>query len=151
MTKLTRRNFLRTSAGALAAAAAFDAAPRLGLAVTGPDIKFPTAPRDRLAVASWPFRMFIEAPDNKWARDPKLPGMDVKDFGGMVVKKFGLHNIEPLSFHFRSTDAAYLAEFREATAKAGAHVIDLPVDSPASLYDPDPAKRRKAVEATKEW
>jgi len=151
MIRLTRRNFLRTSAGAMAAAAAFDAAPRLALAATAPYIKFPTAPRDRLAVASWPFRMFIEAPDNKWARDPKLPGMDLKDFGAMVVKKFGLHNIEPLSFHFRSTDDAYLAEFREATAKAGAHVIDLPVDSPASLYDPDPAKRRKAVEATKEW
>jgi sugar phosphate isomerase/epimerase len=150
MTKLTRRNFLKSSAAAMAMAAAFDAVPQPA-STSSPDLKFPTAPRDRLAVASWPFRMFIEAPNNKWARDPKLPGMDLKEFGAMVVGKFGLHNIEPLSFHFRSTDAAYLAEFRESTEKAGAHVINLPVDSPASLYDPDATKRRKAVEVTKRW
>ena len=150
MTKLTRRNFLKNSAAAMAMAAAFDAVSQPA-STSSPDLKFPTAPRDRLAVASWPFRMFIEAPNNKWARDPKLPGMDLKEFGAMVVGKFGLHYIEPLSFHFRSTDAAYLAEFHESTEKAGAHVINLPVDSPASLYDPDAAKRRKAVEVTKEW
>ena len=151
MSNLTRREFLRKSAVTTAGMAAFESVVRKSAAASTPDLKFPTAPRDRLAVASWPFRMFIDAPNNKRARDPNSPGMDLKDFGAMVVQKFGLHNIEPLSFHFRSTDAAYLAEFRAATEKAGAHVIDLPVDSPASFYDPDPAKRRKAVEVTKEW
>jgi sugar phosphate isomerase/epimerase len=149
MHKQSRRDFLKYSSTLAAGATALSWAP--SLFSSEPDLKFPTAPRDRLAVGSWPFRMFIEAPDNKWARDPKLPGMDLKDFGAMVIKKFGVHNIEPLSFHFRSTDAAYLREFREATEKAGARVIDLPVDSPASLYDPDPAKRRQAVEVTKHW
>ncbi|MFB3922233.1 MAG: TIM barrel protein [Terriglobia bacterium] len=151
MERLTRRNFLKQSTGAVAGVAALESLARARGAATAPALQFPTAARDRLAVASWPFRMFIEAPGNKWARDPKLPGMDLKDFGAMVVQKFGLHNIEPLSFHFRSTDAAYLAEFRAATEKAGAHVVNLPVDSPASLYDPDPGKRKKAVEVTKEW
>ncbi len=145
----TRREFLGTSCWLAAGAAALEWRP--ALLASEPHVQFPTTARDRLAVASWPFRMFINAPGNKWARDPKLPGMDLKDFAAMVVRKFGVRNIEPLSFHFASTDAAYLAEFREATEKAGARVIDLPVDSPASLYDPDPAMRRKAVDITKEW
>jgi sugar phosphate isomerase/epimerase len=149
MREYSRRNFLKHSSALAAGAAALGCSPHLLGAE--PKLQFPTAPRERLAVGSWPFRMFIEAPENKWARDPKLPGMDLKDFGAMVVKKLGVRNIEPLSFHFRSTDAAYLAEFRESTEKAGAHVINLPVDSPASLYDPDATKRRKAVEVTKRW
>ncbi|HUU12914.1 MAG TPA: sugar phosphate isomerase/epimerase family protein [Terriglobia bacterium] len=145
----SRREFLKTSSLLAAGAAALNW--RSDLFASQPHLSFPTAARDRLAVASWPFRMFIDAPGNKWARDPKLPGMDLKDFGAMVVRKFGLHNIEPLSFHFASTDAAYLAEFRKSTEKAGVRVIDLAVDSPTSLYDPDSAKRHKAVEVTKEW
>jgi sugar phosphate isomerase/epimerase len=95
--------------------------------------------------------MFIDAPTNKWARDPKLPGMDLKDFGAMVVKTFGLHNIEPLDAHFPSTEPAYLAELREGTEKAGAHIIDVPVDLHDSFYDTDTARRAKSVEASKKW
>ena len=151
MSNFSRREFLRKSAATAAGMAAFDSFVREGAAASTPNVKFPTAPRERLAVASWPFRMFIDAPGNKRGRDTQQPGMDLKDFGAMVVQKFGLHNIEPLSFHFRSTDAAYLAEFRAATEKAGARVINLPVDSRTSLYDPDADKRKKAVEVTKEW
>lgn len=118
---------------------------------TGPDLKFPTVARDRLAVASWPFRAFIEAPANRWARDPKSPGMDLKDFGAMVIKRFGLHNIEPLDQHFRSTDKAYLLELREATERAGARIVNVPVDIRDSYYDPDPSRRSKAVEAGRRW
>ncbi len=149
MRKSPRRTFLK-HASTLAAGAATMSWHSSAFA-SGPDLKFPTAPRERLAVASWPFRMFIEAPGNKLPRDPKLPGMDLKDFGAMVVQKFGLHNIEPLSAHFPSTDPAYLKEFRESTEKAGARVINLPVDSRLSFFDPDPDKRRQAVEVTKQW
>lgn len=118
---------------------------------SGPNLNFPAAPRDRLAVASWPFRMFIEAPTNQWARDPKLPGMDLKDFGAMVVRKFGLHNIEPLDQHFRSTEMSYVHALREATEKAGARVINIPVDARDSFYHPEAAKRAQAVAVCKKW
>jgi sugar phosphate isomerase/epimerase len=151
MSNLSRREFLKKSAATAAGAVAFESVLSHGAAASAPDLKFPTAPRQRLAVASWPFRMFIDAPGNKWARDAKQPGMDLKDFGAMVIQKFGLHNIEPLSFHFRSTDAAYLAEFRAATEKAGARIINIPVDAPDSVYDIDATKRAKAVEKAKAW
>jgi sugar phosphate isomerase/epimerase len=77
--------------------------------------------------------------------------MDLTDFGAMVVKRFGLHNLEPLSSHFRSTDPAYLGELREATEKAGASIVDIPVDLRDSFYDPDAAKRQKSIEAGRKW
>ena len=151
MIKLRRRDLLKSSVTAAVGTAVFGWTGGGLTAATEPHMKFPTDPRERLAVASWPFRMFIDAPTNKWARDPKLPGMDLKDFGAMVVKKFGLHNIEPLDSHFSSTKPAYLAELREGTEKAGAHIIDVPVDLRDSLYDTDPARRAKSVETSRKW
>lgn len=149
MQNSSRRDFLKRAA-ALAAGTQAVGRPAL-LAASGPQIKFPTAPRDRLAVASWPFRMFIDSPGNRRGRDPKQPGMDLKDFGAMVIQKFGVHNIEPLGSHFRSTEPAYLQEVREATEKAGARIIDLPVDGRDSFYHPDAAKRAQAVATSKKW
>jgi sugar phosphate isomerase/epimerase len=116
-----------------------------------PNVKFPTEARERLAVASWPFRAYIESPTNKEYRDKKLPGMDLRDFAVQVKSKFGVPGVEPLSFHFPSTDAAYLHGFREAIEKAGAHVVDIPVDNENSYYDADATVRKKAVENGKHW
>jgi len=102
-------------------------------------------------VPSWPFRGYIEAPTNKWARDPKLPGMDLKDFAAMVVKRFNVRNIEPLSDHFSSTEASYLHEFRTNVEKAGARVVNIPADLRYSFYDTDEARRQKAVGDGKKW
>ena len=77
--------------------------------------------------------------------------MDLKDFGALVVKKFGVHNTEPLDSHFHSTEMSYLQEMRASTEKAGARIINVPVDIRESYYDPDPAKRKKAVEVSKKW
>jgi sugar phosphate isomerase/epimerase len=78
-----------------------------------PELSFPTAPRERLAVTSYPFRSVFTK-----------QGMDIKDFPAMMVERFDIHNINPLLNHFRSTDPAYLASFREAVAKAKSHVVD---------------------------
>jgi sugar phosphate isomerase/epimerase len=145
----TRREFMKTSSLLAAGAAALNW--RSDLYASEPHLEFPTAARDRLAVASWPFRMFIDAPNNKRGRDPKLPGMELTDFGAMVVRRFGVHNIEPLGQHFKSTDLAYVRSLREATEKAGVHVVDIPVGVGASFYDTDAAKRKTAVENGKTW
>ena len=118
--------------------------------VAGPDLHFPTAPRDRIAVSSWPFRGYVESPTNP-DRNPKLPGMDLRDFAAHVVEEFNIRNIEPIFNQFKSTDPQYLGEFRAALQKAGSRVVDIPVDSDDSLYDPDPAARERAVEFGKKW
>ena len=134
MPSLTRRNFVTTCA-ALAAASRAHAAT--------PDIPFPTAARDRLAVASYPFRNFMDRPGH--------PGIKLTDFAAMVVDKFGIHNIEPLSEHFPSTEPAYLDELRSAVERAHSHIVNIPASVHASLYDPDDAKREHAIAGSKKW
>ena len=150
MSAIPRRRFLQTCAGAFAASAS-TFMPKTFSASTEPNLSFPSEPRERLAVPSWPFRGYIEAPTNKWARDPKLPGMDLKDFAAMVVKRFNVRNIEPLSDHFSSTEASYLHEFRTNVEKAGARVVNIPADLRYSFYDTDEARRQKAVGDGKKW
>lgn len=155
MSSLSRRKFLADSAvlatSATLSGAAFATSPWADASpASEPHIAFPTEPRQRIAVSSWPFRAWIESPMNRWARKSNLPGMDLKDFAAMVAEKFNIHNIEPLAEHLSSTDAAYLAEFRAAVEKAGSHVIDLPTGGRYSFYDPDAAKRTMAVDFSKQ-
>jgi sugar phosphate isomerase/epimerase len=135
MPTTTRRIFLQTCA-------AIAAAPRSRAAAT-PDIHFPTAPRDRLAVASYPFRKFMDRPGHR--------GIKLTDFAAMVVEKFNIHNIEPLSEHFPSTEPAYLDELRGAVEKAHSHIVNIPAGVGASLYDADATRRTKAIAGSKKW
>ncbi|HXA57380.1 MAG TPA: sugar phosphate isomerase/epimerase family protein [Candidatus Acidoferrum sp.] len=157
MNSLSRRAFLEkvsvVAVGGIAlngAPAAFGVVRPAQSAAPGPHISFPTAPRDRISVASYPFRAYIDAPNNR-NRDSKLPGMDLTDFPAEVVKRFNVHHIEPHNRHFRSTDPAYLASFREALAKAEVGVANVVVDGRGSFYDPDPVTRETAVTAAKSW
>jgi len=139
---MNRRHFVE--------AALFAAVPRGVSASQEPNIPFPTEPRARLGVASYPFRAFIESPNNR-DRDKTKPGMTLLQFPAMVREKFKVRNIEPLDSHFVSLETAYLGELRNAVEKAGMHVINIPVGGRASVYDPDAAKRKNAVENAKKW
>jgi sugar phosphate isomerase/epimerase len=130
----TRRDFVKTCAALAAVPGAHAAAP---------DLHFPTAPRERLSVASYPFRALMDRPGH--------PGLKLTDFAAMVVDKFGVHNIEPLSSHFPSTEPAYLDELRTAVEKAHSHIVNIPASVGASLYDPDAAKRETAIAGGKKW
>ena len=126
----TRRSFLAAGAGLISAAA-----------LRGePNQKFPTDPRARVAVASYPFREFVNKPG----------GVDLLDFAQMVVDRYNIHNIEPLSDHFKSTDAVYLTQLRKRVEKAGSHVINVPCDVQPSLGAPDEAGQ-KAIAVAKKW
>ena len=142
---ITRRDFVAKATVAVAGGLLFGQS-RVAFPETNPQphISFPTAPRDRVSVASYPFRAYIDSPTNR-DRDPKLPGMDLKDFPAEVVKKFNVHNIEPHSRHFHSLDAAYLASLHDSLKKSNAKAVNIAVDGPDSYYDADPATRAKAI------
>ena len=157
MKKVTRRRMLRSSAVATGAAFTLGVWPQFnGLLASasfptnGPDLKFPTAARDRLAVATWPFRAYIESSTNEY-RDKNQPGMDLREFAAKVKKDFDVPGVEPLSSHFSSTEAPYLRSFREAIENAGVHVVNIPVDNSYSYYDADPAVRQKALDNGRKW
>ena len=114
-----------------------------------PQLQFPTRPSDRLALTSWPFRAYMEGPNNSY-RDPSKPGMDLIEFARMAIQKFNIHNINPLSAHFRSTEPQYLDTLREAVAKANSHFVDLGLGA-GKFYDPDSSIRKAGVESSKRW
>ena len=116
---------------------------------TEPHLEFPTDPRARLAVTSYPFRESIDSPTNPH-RNPQQPGMDVKDFAAMAVKRFGIHNVCLLAVHFHSTDPAYLDTVRQSVEQAGSHIVDLGLGG-GNFWDPDAAKRQAAVEYGQHW
>jgi sugar phosphate isomerase/epimerase len=131
---MNRRAFLESSGAILAGFTVLRAA--------GPDIQFPTGPKDRLAVSSWPFRKLFS---------PHGGTMRLHMFPAMVVSRFGVKGIEPLNDHFPSSSDAYLSQFKEAVAKAGAHIVNIPVNPGGSLYDPNDQKRLAAISTAKHW
>ncbi|MGH9432713.1 MAG: sugar phosphate isomerase/epimerase family protein [Terriglobia bacterium] len=157
MNRSSRRWFLQQTAALTASALAVPFVPAL-LESAGqdrsqrrPDIQFATSPKGRLAVASYPFRYHIKGGTGRHMRKPQEPAMTLLEFPEMVVKRFGVHGVEPLSAHFDSTDASYLVQFRAAVEKAGAHVVNVPLDERYSFYHPDAAVRQKAIATGKHW
>lgn len=120
---------------------------RTGLAAqTEPHLPFPATPRERIAIASYPFRDFIAGREGK-------PGgkMELKDFAAHVSAKFDIKKIEPWSAHFRSLEKPFLEELRAAVVEAHGAIVNIAVDGEHSPYSADPAEREKAVAFSKQW
>jgi sugar phosphate isomerase/epimerase len=156
MRHTTRRRFLGQVAGSAAGAFAWTKTcagvwPGLlsgtGRAEAGPSMQFPTAARERIAIASYPFRDFIASREDKGGGGK----MELKEFAAHVSAKFNIKKIEPWSPHFRSLDKAYLEELRAAVAKAGGAIVDIAVDGEHSPYAMDSAERDLAVAGSKQW
>ena len=150
---VTRRQFVEECATAAAAALLLPAVARASS--TGPAVKFPSDPRKRVAVAAYPLREFIvgwKGWDGKTPSTvPTAQQMELKDFAAHVAEKFNVHNIEPWSPIFPSTDPKYLDTLRAAVERAHSAVIDIAVDQGHSQYATDPAEREKAVTGSKQW
>ena len=117
-------------------------------ASSSPNLAFPTAARDRIAIASYPFRDFIAGGDAKLGATSRI---DLKDFASHVKEKFGINKIEPWTGHFPSSDTKYLEQFRTAVEKAGATIINIAVDGENSPYAAEAAERERAVTFSKQW
>ena len=140
--KTSRRDFLAVSALA-------PVAGRL-MAASAPAFRFPTAARERIAVASYPFRAFLDSPRNR-GRNPQGPLMALKEFPAMVVERFQIPNVELLGEHITSAEPAYLEQLRAAVKSAGSHIVDIPTGVGGSVYDADSARRATAVGNAKKW
>jgi sugar phosphate isomerase/epimerase len=154
MNPTNRRQFLGQCAGVAAGAWLL---PELGRAAggSGPAVEFPADPRERVAVAAYPFREFLvgwKGWDGKSLSTlPASQQIELKDFAAHVAEKFKVHKIEPWSRIFPSTDAKYLEQFRAAVEKAGSAVVDIAVDEEHSQYSPDAAERDRAVASSRKW
>jgi sugar phosphate isomerase/epimerase len=110
-------------------------------------MQFPTAARERISIASYPFRDFIAGQKDK-AGGGK---MELKEFAAHVGEKFNIKKIEPWSRHFRSVERTYLEDLRAGVEKAGGAIVNIAVDEEHSQYSPDQAERERAVASSKQW
>jgi sugar phosphate isomerase/epimerase len=150
----------------------FAADSALRTALTGdsaPKMQFPAAARERIAIASYPFREFIlgrEEEGHGQQRNADAPRgdivngasasrrggkMELKEFAAHVSAKFNIKKIEPWSEHFRSLEKAYLEELRAAVSKAGGAIVNIAVDGEHSPYAADSAERERAIAFSKQW
>ena len=119
MSATTRRNFLKQSA--IVAAGALLLPRFMRASGSEPSVKFPTAPRDRVAVAAYPFREFTVGWKEGNGKGPTVPlaqQVELKDFAAHVAEKFNVHKVELWSPTFPSTDPKYLDQMRASVAKA---------------------------------
>src|SRR5258706_3695297 len=145
----TRREFLSQSAALAAGTMLFPALA--GASASQPNVSFPTKLRDRIAVASYPFRDFILPAEYATEALKSTPKMEIAEFSAHVIDRFHINKIEPWSAHFRSLDPKYLANFRSALDRAKASVVNIAVDGKPSFYAADPAERDQAVVVNKQW
>ncbi len=141
MKSFTRRSVVK---GALfcTASAAFATAP--------PRAIFPSDPRARIAVATYPFRESIIAPGNH-DQNPKKPGMDLAAFARYIRTEFGVNGIEPLDSHFTSSESGEVRKLRAAFDAAGVHTVNIPVDEKVELCSDDEAKRDAGNARYRHW
>jgi sugar phosphate isomerase/epimerase len=151
--RVTRRQFVKQCATAAAAASWLPGIARASNA--RPDVKFPSDPRQRVAVAAYPFREFIAGwkgwDGNTPSKVPAAQQMQLTDFAAHVVEKFNVHHIEPWSPIFPSTDPKYLDTLRTSIERAQCTVVDIAVDQGHSQYAMDAAEREKALAGSKQW
>src|SRR5712664_3296149 len=143
----TRRHFLGLAAGSAAGALVWPGLKTVLAADVGPKMEFPAAARERIAIASYPFRDFIVGREDKGGGGK----MDLKEFAAHVGAKFNIKKIEPWSEHFLSLDKAYLEELRAAGAKAGGAIVNMAVDGEHSPYAADSAELERAVAFSNQW
>jgi sugar phosphate isomerase/epimerase len=146
----TRRHFLAKSAATAATTLLWPSLKTAIAANSGPSLQFPSARRDRIAIASYPFRDVIVGAHDK-PYPSTIPKMELKDFVSFVKSKFNISKIEPWSEHFRSLDAKYLNDLRSAVEKSGGAIVNIAVDGAHSPYAVDKAEREKAISFSKQW
>jgi len=153
MSETTRRKFIEQCSATAAGACLL---PALAFGTnSSPSVHFPSVPRERVAVAAYPFREYIvgwRGWDGKTPSSvPAAQQIELKDFAAHVVEKFNVHHIEPWSPIFPSTDSKYLEQFRMAVDSAHSSVVDIAVDQGHSQYAKDPGERAAALSGSKQW
>ncbi len=144
----SRRSFL--ASGTLAAAELALRQHASAQRAAGPLINFPSSPRQRIAIATYPFRAMILAPTNP-DRSAKIPGLDLAGFAHYIRTEFDVFGIEPLHSHFPSTDPSEIRKLKAAFDAVGVRSVNIPVDADIDLTSPDPARRDASYRTLERW
>src|SRR5262249_14613320 len=134
---LPRRDFLKTSAGLVA-----------GLGLAGGRLRAEeTQPLFKISLAEWSFHRAL----GLGLRGKK--SMDNLDFPQLAKKEFGIEGAEYVNQFFKdkAKDSKYLAELKKRAEDVGVRNVLIMCDGEGALGDPDPKKRKQAVENHYKW
>lgn len=127
----TRRSFLQTTVGAVAAAP-----------LAGMRLHAQAAPLFRISLAQWSLHRTLRAKE-----------IDHLDFARVAKRDFGIEAIEYVNTFFKdkAMDAPYLAEMNTRAAGEGVTQWLIMCDGEGRIGDPDAAQRTQAVENHRKW
>ena len=148
---MNRRRFLQHGARTLVAAPFFPIVARAAEAGFGAAQSLPPAVLNRIGITTVCFRERFPATRTKGATAPAGGDLTLLTAPKMIADELGIHNVEIWSAQFAQTTLDYCKQVKAAAAAAGSKIIDIQVDGPENLSDPDAAKRTASITAIKQW
>lgn len=133
--RIDRRQFTKVSA-------AFMAGLSLGPASLSSASRSSAAPLYKISLAQWSLN------------EPLFDGeLDNLEFAPMAKEKFGIDAVEYVNQFFmdKAKDKAYLKKMKTRAKDAGVRSLLIMCDGEGALGDPDPKKRKQAVENHYKW
>jgi sugar phosphate isomerase/epimerase len=97
------------------------------------------------------FRERFPATRSKGAAAPAGGDLTLLTAPKMIADELGIHNVEIWTAQFAEQSIEYCRQVKAAAAAAGSKIIDVQVDGPENLSDPDPAKRAASITMIKQW
>lgn len=146
---MNRRTFLRQSGCALAAAPAF--AHLTSLRALRRARQVPAAVLNRIGITTVCFRERFPATRSRGAVAPPGGDLTLLTAPKFIADQLGLHNVEVWSAQFAETSLDYCRQIKAAAAAVGSKIINVQVDGPENLSDPDASKRSASLAAIKQW
>lgn len=128
----------------------FLAVPFFLAASVQPESHFPSDPRERLAVSTYPFRSLIKS------RNAEIGGganssMTLAQFAQTLTARLNVHGIEPWSRHFESIEPDYVRDLSRAFKTAGLRVVNIPVDAAVKLCSSSADERDEGQSLYRKW
>jgi sugar phosphate isomerase/epimerase len=150
---MNRRRFLQHGARALAAAPFFpiDGTFTRAAGQVAAEQALPAAVLNRIGITTVCFRERFPATRTKGAPAPAGGDLTLLTAPKTIADQLGLHNVEIWSAQFADTSLDYCRQVKAAAAAAGSKIIDIQVDGPENLSDPDEAKRTASIATIKQW
>jgi sugar phosphate isomerase/epimerase len=115
-----------------------------------PQATFPTEPRQRLSVSTYPFRSIIKSAHRRTPETANAT-LTLQEFAASIPNRFEVTGIEPWSPHFESTEPEYIRALSASFKNAGVHVVDIPVDAAVQPCSPDMERRKASTGTWRTW
>jgi sugar phosphate isomerase/epimerase len=150
---MNRRVFLRLGGRALAATPllTMTSLPVRGSAASAAQ-SIPASVLRRIGITTVCFRDRFPSTREKTAAPlPAGQELTLLTAPKFIADALGLHNVEIWSAQFAETSIEYCQKIKAAAGAVGSRIINIQVDGPENLSDPDTSKRAASVTAIKQW